>query len=637
MNILFDENDEAYRLPHGAIGHGQGLTLSLRCARGEAAAATLLTAPDGGGPTERDMAWREVQGSYDVFEAVFYPPAPGLYWYWFRVDAAGAGGSGNSGGSGNPGNSGGPSSQAVCLDSRGQCPWPEAPFQLTVYAAGLTTPAWIKGGLIYHIFVDRFCRGRETPHLKPGAVFREDWGGCPVFRPDEEGVVRNNDFFGGDLAGIIGKLPRLEAMGVTCLYLSPIFDAASNHKYDTGDYLRLDPGFGEGETLAALCRQAGERGMRVILDGVFSHVGVDSVYFNKYGHYNSQGAYQSRESPYYNWFTFQEWNTVYESWWGIALLPALNKREESYQAFITGENGVAAHWARQGIGGWRLDVVDELPDVFLDPLCRAIRRGDPEALIIGEVWEDASNKIAYDVRRRYFLGGQLDSVMNYPLKEGIIRFLREGDAGALADTLAWQVRNYPKPVLDCLMNVLGTHDTMRILTVLGGEDWPQTREEMALYRLTPAQRALGLGRLKLAAVLQYTLPGVPCLYYGDETGMEGGADPFNRRCYPWGREDRELLAWYQRLGEIRRQLTVFREGEYRLIYASGGVFAFRRGPAQEREQVVIAVNTGENEAVLGKVGPHKEWLKDCIREQCSIPGRGAVICTKVGAEGKVHG
>jgi len=478
-------------------------------------------------------------------------------------------------------------------------------WQITVYGKNFKTPDFFKGGIIYHVFVDRFFRGNKPENgvkpyrPDPDAVYRPDWGGCPGFLPDEYGIVRNNDFFGGDLYGIIEKLPYLEEMGVTCIYLSPVFEATSNHKYDTGDYMKIDSAFGGDEAFEQLCHDAGLRGMKIILDGVFNHVGSDSRYFNRYGKYEDIGAYQSANSPYYDWFTFRS-NGTYESWWGIELLPSLNKQNGSYSDFICGVDGVIAHWMKKGVSGWRLDVVDELPDPFLDPLCTAIKRENSEALIIGEVWEDASHKIAYSVRRRYFIGGQLDSVTNYPLKTAMIACVKDGDIIRLADTMASLCNNYPEYVLHSLMNIVGTHDTMRILTVLSGADVPESKIAMSHFYLTDEQLRTAKKRLKLASALQFTLPGVPCVYYGDEAGMQGGADPFNRRCYPWGYEDHELIAWYKTLSRLRKEHQCFRNGKYRLVEARAGVFAFTRG--EGHECVLSAVNVSNDDRVLSVEG-----------------------------------
>jgi glycosidase len=602
----FDEFDRASRTPPGALPDGQPLTLTMRYRRGLCVNAVLIWRADDGAPVEQAMSWRWTDGGDDVFEALLLAPGAGLYWYWFRIETAGG---------------------AFCIDRSGPCDESAAPYQLTVHEKGLKTPAWIKGGVMYHIFVDRYAKGsnREQP-IAPGSVLRDDWGGMPTFLPDADGIVHNSDFFGGDLEGIIGKLPHLCAQGVTCLYLSPIFEAGSNHKYDTGDYKRVDPGFGNEEMFKTLCREAEAHGMRVVLDGVFNHVGIDSVYFNRYGRYDAVGAYQSKESPYFPWFTFREWPDEYESWWGVRLLPTIDKRDPSYRDFIAGEDGVVGYWMDRGAGGWRFDVVDELPDAFLDPLCAAIRKKDPDALVIGEVWEDASNKIAYGARRRYFLGGQLDSVMNYPLRDAIIAYVRNKNAGVLADTMEAIAQNYPKPILDTLMNILGTHDTRRILTALGCDIYPGTKEEMSHYRLTEEQLAEGKRMLRIAAALQFTLPGFPCVYYGDEAGMEGCSDPFNRVCYPWGKEDRGLVEWYRSLASIRASQSAFRDGDYRLAAARDQVFAFIRGEGEEA--VLIAANVGEEDVVLPLEDFRYDQIEQKAADACVVRGKSAAIYTK---------
>ena len=563
---IFDESDEYFRYPHGALETPGSLTVRLKLRRGDAAYPRVGICPDGGDIREQPMEFDCVAGAYDVYRCELKIDAPGLYWYHFIVDYA------NSPGITIPEEYGGG-------------------LQITAYARPDVTPDWIRGGLIYHIFVDRFYRGGALA-LRPGAVFRPDWGGCPRFLPDDEGIVLNNDFFGGDIYGIIEKLPYLEEMGVTCVYLSPIFDAASNHKYDTGDYMRIDPAFGGDEAFEKLCVDAGARGIKIILDGVFNHVGSDSRYFNRYGRFDSLGAYQSEQSQYRDWFTFREDGT-YASWWDIELLPATNKSNEGFRDFICGEDGVIAHWTKKGVSGWRLDVVDELPDIFLDPLCTAIKRENNRALIVGEVWEDASYKIAYDVRRRYFLGKQLDSVTNYPLKDALIACVKDGDVIRLADTVTTLCRNYPENVIHSLMNVVGTHDTMRILTVLGGAEYPDNKIAASTLSLDEDALKTAKRRLRLISTLQYTLPGVPCVFYGDEAGVEGGADPFNRRCYPWGKEDPDLIGWYRTLAGLRKSNKCFTDGEYALVEAREGLFAFTRGKGRERALIAVNVSGGD--------------------------------------------
>jgi len=571
---IFDETNTYFRNPAGAIETPGNLTLQIKLRRGEALNPRVCLYLDGGAANETAMEYLHPDGAYDVYKSDISFDNAGLYWYSFIVDTTGG------------------VTFTVPEHAGGS-------FQATVFNPANEWPEWIKGGTIYHIFVDRFYNSGLLG-LNPGAVHRGDWGGCPYFLPDERGIVKNNDFFGGDLYGIIEKLPYLKELGVTCIYLSPVFEADSNHKYDTGNFMKVDEAFGGDEALEKLCQKAGEFGMKVILDGVFNHVGSDSVYFNRYGKYDSIGAYQDRHnSPYKDWFMFNDDGT-YAAWWGIELLPALNKQSEQYKEFLCGENGVIAHWTRKGVSGWRLDVVDEIQDALLDPLCNSMRREKSEVYIVGEVWEDASHKIAYSARRRYFLGGQLNAVTNYPLKNAIIACVKDGDVYALANAMASLCKNYPKKVLDSLMNIVGTHDTMRILTVLSGADFPDTKIAMSHFRLSDGEVTLAKKRLKLAAALQFSLPGVPCVYYGDEAGMEGGADPFCRICYPWGHEDNDLIDWYKKLAVIRKEHSCFIEGEYTLIEARDGLYAFTRGEGDDR--VLVAVNVSETEKTITASG-----------------------------------
>jgi len=588
MMYLFDETDEYYRCPGGALETPGTLSLNIKLRRGETLSARVSLYPDGGEAFDTDMAFAGAQGVYDVYKCELNIKTPGLYWYYFLIESAYG------------------TVFSVPEHSGGA-------FQITAYTPGKKTPEWIHGGVIYHIFVDRFSRGETrdlsaAPYvLSPGSVERSDWGGCPYYLPDERGIVKNNDFFGGDLFGIIEKLPYLEELGVTCIYLSPVFEATSNHKYDTGDLMKIDAAFGGDKAFEQLCLEAGKFGIKVILDGVFNHVGSDSRYFNRYGKYDDHGAYQNPQSPYYDWFTFYE-DGSYKAWWDIELLPSINGRAKSYNDFICGENGVVAHWMKKGVSGWRLDVVDELPDVFLDPLCAAIKRGKSDALVVGEVWEDASHKISYEVRRRYLQGGQLDSVTNYPLKDAMIGCVKDGNLLLLADTMATLIKNYPGNVLNALMNIIGTHDTMRILTVLSEAELPDSRIAMSTFSLTEEQLDKAKKQLKLISTLQFTLPGVPCVYYGDEAGMEGGADPFNRRCYPWGNEDKRLIEWYKALGRLRKENRCFKDGEYKLMEAREGLFAFTRGTGQDR--VLVAVNISDRDRGLGMYGFNFDLLKN---------------------------
>ncbi len=477
-------------------------------------------------------------------------------------------------------------------------------WQITVYEEGYRTPDWMKGGVMYQIFPDRFHKSGNLP-VREGKILREDWGGLPTYRPNEYGRVLNNDFFGGNLNGVTEKLDYLQSLGVTVLYFNPIFEAYSNHRYDTGDYLKIDPLLGTEKDLDRLVQEANKRGIRIILDAVLNHTGSDSRYFNKYGHYDSVGAYQSQDSPYYKWYHFRDFPDSYDSWWGIDTLPAVNENASSYQQFIFGEEGVLRHWLRHGISGYRLDVADELPDFFLEKLRKTVKETVSDAVIIGEVWEDASNKIAYSERRKYLQGNELDSVMNYPLKDAIIGFVQSGKTSQLRETLFMLIDNYPKETLDCLMNILGTHDTPRILTVLGGKSCAN-KDEMAVTMLSEREKATAKRKVMMAAVLQFTLPGIPCIYYGDENAMEGYQDPFCRRCFDWFNTDEELLAFYRRLGSLRKQFKAFREGEYDEVFADEGCLVFER--KCKDETVYVYVNNSHGEYSIHADGTYCEHL-----------------------------
>lgn len=465
-------------------------------------------------------------------------------------------------------------------------------WQLTVYEKDFETPASFAGGVIYQIFPDRFYSANpEKPYIK-GRTLRTDWGGQPAYSQKENEVNLGTDFFGGDFRGISQKMPYIKSLGTTAIYLNPVFYAASNHRYNTSDYKKIDPYLGTEKDFCEMCDTAHSYGIKIILDGVFSHTGDDSVYFDKYGKNTEiSGAYQSRNSPYYDWYKFKKWPNDYHSWWGISTLPEVVEENESYLEFICGENGVLRHWLRLGADGWRLDVADELPDVFLDRLRAAVKAEKPDALIIGEVWEDATNKISYSVRRRYFLGRQLDSVMNYPFCNAIIEYVKGGTARKIAEVVETVCENYPQKCLNLLMNHIGTHDTARILSVLGYRGEYGNRENQAHLCLSQSMREKALVLLRMAAILQYTFPGIPSLYYGDEAAVEGFCDPFCRACYPWGKENEELLSFYRKLGKLREDVKVLKQGVYKTVVADGGLYAFTRS---DRNGTLLVALNNEN-------------------------------------------
>ncbi len=577
---FFSSRHPKFRSPTGPVPSGSSIHFRVTLPRNLGCSAARLIVEQEGQPAQlRDMFWCGMNGDdKEWWECDFTPPSPGLYFYLFEANTCRG-------------------VQRLSRGERGLAIFGGTyRWQLTVYQEGFQTPHWLLGGVMYQVFPDRFAKsGQEKANLPAGRSYHENWLEQPDWRPNEQGHITNTDFFGGDLRGIQEKLPYLKSLGVTCLYLNPIFESHSNHRYDTADYSKIDPLLGGEEDFSALCAAAKELGIRVIIDGVFSHTGSDSVYFNREGRYPEPGAYQSQQSPCYPWYSFRNWPNEYDSWWGFITLPNVNETEPGYNEFINGENGIVRRWLRAGASGWRLDVADELPDAFIDNLSAAAKAEDSDALVLGEVWEDASNKSAYGVRRRYLLGGQLDSVMNYPFRDAIFGFLLGDDPKNFAEAVENIIENYPPQCLNLLMNHIGTHDTERALTVLGGEPaGSRGREWQAAQTLSPAQRETGLARLRLAAAIQYMLPGVPCVYYGDEAGLEGYRDPFNRGCYPWGREDESLLDWYRQLGALRARCRhILAQGNYRTLRAERNLLVLERFAEQEGEALLLFVNRSE--------------------------------------------
>lgn len=477
-------------------------------------------------------------------------------------------------------------------------------WQITVYRADFSTPAWFRNALCYQIFPDRFARSdfdafkqRAAERMACGRHLRihENWEEAPYHLPEAgQPYYVPNDYFGGDLAGIREKLPYLQSLGVSCLYLNPIFEAYSNHRYNTADYMQVDVLLGKNEDFDALCADAAARGIRIILDGVFSHTGDDSRYFDKYARYGG-GACESKESPYYPWYHFHDYPDRYESWWGFPTLPNVNELEPSYAAFINGQDGVLAHWQARGAGGWRLDVADELPDDFIRMLRASVKRSDPNGLLLGEVWEDCSVKTGSAGRRAYVDGDLLDSTMNYPFLRAVLPFCAgASSAFELNESLQRLRENYPAPFYMACLNLLSSHDEARAIARLsGGIAWEKVpRAEQVLFAPVPEALAQGKRRFLLATAIQICHPGVPCVYYGDEAGLWGLDDPFNRQCYPWGREDTVLLDAMRQLMRLRADSAALQNGYTRMGALSAHVFAILRY-TDEGEHIVLCVNAAQ--------------------------------------------
>ena len=443
-------------------------------------------------------------------------------------------------------------------------------YQITVYKENFI-PKWYKEGIIYQIFVDRFYNGNDDKKVnnpKKNSFIYGNWSDEPMYIKDMRGNIIRWDFYGGNLRGIIKKLSYLKELGITIIYLNPIFESSSCHKYDTGDYEKIDSMFGTEEDFKELCSEARKNGIRIILDGVFSHTGVDSKYFNKYSNYEEVGAYQSRKSKYYNWYRFYKYPNEYDCWWGIDNQPNVNELNESYLKYIvTGENSIVSKWIKAGASGWRLDVADELPDEFIRLLKKRIREENKDSILIGEVWEDASNKVSYSEKRRYLFGEELDSVTNYSLRNIIVNLVNEKiGIRDFIDVIMSLYENYPKENFYSNMNLLGNHDTERIFTIFNEDKY----------------------KLEIAIAIIMTLPGVPLIYYGDEVGITGGKDPENRKTFPWGNENSSIRDLYKNMISLRKNNKELISGILEFQALKGDLLIYSRNI--ESSSVLIIIN-----------------------------------------------
>ncbi len=578
MKIEHNSRQEFFRAPFGAVTCGTEVRLRISAyGMGIPRSVKIIYKTDNGEAVYKDMPYVFSVLDSCIYETVIkVTDEPGLIWYYFELETdIGVVYYGNN--SENLGGKGEMSFQT-----------PSHSFQITVYDERYKTPDWFKEAIAYQIFPDRFYNGNEDGAFlyESGDIIKRKWGEQPYYKAEQfGGEYKNNDFFGGNLKGIIKKLPYLEDLGITVIYLNPIFRSCSNHKYNTGNYEEIDPSFGDESTFRELCGKAQKHGIRIILDGVFNHTGSDSKYFNKYGNYDSIGAYQSKESPYYTWYKFIDYPDVYESWWGIDTLPQIVETSPELREYLlSGKDAIIKKWLRCGASGWRLDVVDELPDFFVKELRRNVKETDPEAVIIGEVWEDASNKIAYGERRQYFYGDELDSVMNYPLRNAMIDMaLCRIDAVEFNRRVMSLKENYPAPAFYSLLNMLSSHDVERIVTLMGGVPTRHevSREEQAAFSLNGYALAIARKRVKQLIGMIMTMPGVPCLFYGDELGVQGYGDPFCRSTFPWESMDEidpnaEMRTWIKELAKLRKSAKALSIGEFNYVHRIGFTYGYIR-------------------------------------------------------------
>ena len=545
--LLHDSHNEFYRTPSGPAPAGSNVLIRLHC--DEATSVVLRT-----WMTE-ELCYTMLPTAEHVWEvAIPLPTTPGLFWYYFLIYRK----DGRTIRYGNqPDKLGG---VGVAYD-HGE---PES-FQITLYDPAYKTPNAFHGANIYQIFPDRF-RHAPTKAVddRKDRYVHKNW--------DEEllgvgdlrgGKYQELDFYGGTLTGIQEKLPYLKDMGIDIIYLNPIFRARSNHRYDTGDYTQVDPLCGTNTEFTELCEAAKKGGIRGMRDGVFSHTGEDSVYFNHFGHYPTLGAYQGQSSPYYDWYTFNHYPEDYKAWWGILSLPELRKDNPEYQKFMfQPHEGVVPRWIEASSCGWRLDVADELPVDFLRKLRAAAKAADPEAVVLGEVWEDASNKVAYGETRCYCTGDTLDSVMNYPVREAILNFVMgKTSASTFVRLIHHQEEVYPAQFRYALMNLVGSHDRCRALNILAGRECQElSKADQQHVHLNVEEYELAVRRYKLCIDLLCALPGCATVYYGDEVGLTGCHDPWNRRAFPWGREDKSLQKYVANKLRHRQESDLLRRG-----------------------------------------------------------------------------
>ena len=514
-------------------------------------------------------------------------------------------------------------------------------WTITVYESNFHVPEWAQGKIMYQIFPDRFYRSSSyMPEVIDGRITKK-WGEIPNWAPAEDGEIHNNDYFMGNLKGIEEKLEYLKELGVEIIYLNPICMSQSNHRYDTADYENVDPYLGTNEDLINLCTKAHKSGMWVVIDAVFNHTGNDSRYFNEYGTYNTIGAFQSSHSPYYTWYKKNN-KGEFDYWWGFKNLPVCNGNDASWQNYIYGENGVIDKWFSCGIDGVRLDVADELTDDFIENIRKAVKRNKSDGFIIGEVWDNAITKEGYGKQRTYLLGKGLDSVMNYPFTNAILKYVRFGNYKFLTQTIDEILAQYPKEVIHSLMNSLSTHDITRAMTTLVADgiqdnkynwvwDVPYSRDWQFNHTYLDEEKYAKAKKLmKIATTIQFFLPGNPCIYYGDEAGMYGYRDPFNRKCFPWENMDCDLHDFFVQLANARKQVKNIANAELKIIEANEKFFAFERYNSEDKDSgVLVAVNRTEGEIKMNMPKKYQEGSTIFQMNSCNDKLYGYGIQIKV--------
>lgn len=463
-------------------------------------------------------------------------------------------------------------------------------------SVGFDTPEWAKGANMYHIFVDRFRRGGNEP-LEPMArrTIHKSWNEPPILGPNSDGEW-NVDFYGGNLKGIEECVKYLKRLGITILYLSPIMKSQSNHRYDTGDYEEVDPYAGTNEGLKSLCEVAHRNGMYVILDAVFNHTGNDSKYFNQFGTYDTIGAYQSKQSPYYEFYKkFKDGDvTKFHTWWGMDNLPECDGFSEKWKSYILGKGGIIDKWFALGIDGLRADVADELTDEFIEGMRIAIRRNNSQGFFIGEVWKNPMR-----MNRGYLSSGKgMDSVMNYLFIDSLIRYFKYADVDKLICITKEIFTEYPDETIYTLMNFTSTHDISRAIEIFGCDDFQQFGEWawnpisndlnwVRKHKLTLEQYKHGREVFEAYLSVLTFMPGILSVFYGDEVGAQGIGNLANRVPYPWGTRDKKLLKFVRKCLLLRQKETMLKNAEFNFVSATDEKLIFERTSGENRIMVIV--------------------------------------------------
>ncbi|HIW32799.1 MAG TPA: alpha-glycosidase [Candidatus Paenibacillus intestinavium] len=445
----------------------------------------------------------------------------------------------------------------------------------------ISPPEWVKDAIFYQIFPERFANG--DPSNDPEGVL--PWGGAPT----------PTNFFGGDLQGVMDHLDYLTELGVNAIYFNPVFEATTNHKYDTKDYFKVDPHFGTNETLKQLVDACHDRGIRVLLDAVFNHCGKT---FEPFVDLLANGA----SSPYTDWFHIRQWPLevrdgipTYDTFGFEPIMPKFNTENAEVKEYLL---NAAKFWIEEiGIDGWRLDVANEVDHQFWREFRTVVKNANPEAYVLGEIMHDSMP---------WLQGDQFDAVMNYPFTNALLNFFAHGktDTDSFSNSIQSQIASYPRQITEASFNLLGSHDTTRLLTLCRGNK----------------------ERLKLAYLFELTFYGVPCIYYGDEIGIDGEHDPHNRKCMVWdpNKQDQNLLAFFQSTIKLRKQYAALRTGELRFIpQENKQILVYERW--NKTDSFIIIINNSEKQAHCQLEVEQEQWIDIVTNQSLALTPDGLVI------------